>query len=53
MAIVDAWKGRGLMDESVQVLKEVQQLIQMYLTLRPEPFHRSHPLFVTKVADIL
>lgn len=40
-------KGRTAADESVQVLKEVYDKIQAYLTLRPGPLQGSAPLFAT------
>ena len=40
-------KGRESADESVQVLKEVYERIQTYLTLRPGPLQGSDPLFAT------
>lgn len=40
-------KGRESADESVQVLKEVDERIQHYLSLRPGPLQGSDPLFAT------
>ncbi len=40
-------KGRGSADESVQVLKEVHDKIQVYLALRPKPLQGCDPLFAT------
>ncbi|MDR4474371.1 MAG: site-specific integrase [Nitrospira sp.] len=40
-------KGRTAADESVQVLKEVHERIQAYLSLRPGPLQGSEPLFAT------
>ncbi len=40
-------KGRASADESVQVLKEVYDKIQMYLMLRPGTMQASDPLFAT------
>lgn len=40
-------KGRQSADESVQVLKEVYERIQVYLALRPGPWQGSDPLFAT------
>ena len=40
-------KGRASADESVQVLKEVYDRIQVYLALRPHPLQGSDPLFAT------
>ena len=42
-------KGRASADESVQVLREVYDKIQVYLRLRPEPPQGSDPLFATTV----
>ncbi len=40
-------KGRASADESVQVLKEVNERIQAYLAIRPQPLQGSDPLFAT------
>ncbi len=40
-------KGRASADESVQVLKEVHERLQAYLSLRPVPVKGSGPLFAT------
>lgn len=40
-------KGRGSADEYVQVLREVYERIQTYLTLRPGPLQRSESLFAS------
>ncbi len=40
-------KGRTAADESVQVLKEVYDRIQVYLAHRPGPLQGSDPLFAT------
>lgn len=40
-------KGRGSADEYVQVLREVYERIQMYLSLRPGPLKGSEPLFAS------
>jgi len=40
-------KGRASADESVQVLREVNEKIQAYLALRPPPLSGSDPLFAT------
>jgi len=42
------YKGRSSADEYVQVLREVYDRIQAYLTFRPRPLKGSDPLFATQ-----